>query len=154
MKRLILFPLLFLCFAVNAQDIRLVKILSEDHMLDKSCDDCVSNIVMPVSIPANTAFIYIAISTGRNGHFKNINLLGQVRQLTATHTITILGDLKPLIEHITGCDSGGTINFHVETDGNEAGHKKFKKRLGLCVRLFKMQDRFSGRTHRFPGCTK
>jgi len=144
MKKLILAPLLILCFTAAAQDIRLTKLMSEDHSLERSCNNCKSNIVLPVTIPPNTAFIYLAISTNRTGHFNDIKLLSQVKQLTDAHRIVILGDLKPLIDQISGCESNGKINFHVETDGHQKGHNLFEKGSGYVCDASKCRIDFPG----------
>ncbi len=132
------------CFAASAQDIRLTPLMNEDHGLDKSCNNCKSNVIIPVNIPPNTVFIYLAISTNKNGHFNNVNLFSQVKQLTDSHPVKILGDLRPLINLITGCEKGGKINFHVETDGHEKGRNLFNKGAGYVCDYSKCKIDFPG----------
>ena len=144
MKKLILLPILLLQLSAIAQDLRIVKILDEDRLLSKSCNTCQSNTILSVNIPINTVFIYLVISTNHSGHFKNINLLAQVKDLTATHRVVILGDMKPLIPLITGYESGGKVNFHVETNGHEKGHNMFEKGPGYACDYSKCSIDFPG----------
>jgi len=144
MKQFIIFPLLFLGFGTAAQDIRMVKILSEDRGLEKRCNNCRSFVVLPANIPPNTAFIYLAISTNRTGHFNDLYLLNQVKHLTEEQPIKILGDLRPLVELITDCEEEGQVNFHVETDGHISGSNIFEKGDGYSCDDSKCRLNFPG----------
>jgi hypothetical protein len=144
MKYLLFISLILLSLTSNAQDVNLYSVLKQDIFISKSCANCNSNKVIPIKVPANTVFLYFAMSINDNDYIKNIELLQQIQYLISKNPIRILGDLKPLIPLITGCQKGPKVNFHVETDGHVASEVHFKQGKGFVCDYSKCQIDFAG----------
>jgi len=144
MKRSLLLPILFLCLMAKAQDMHLVKILDEDHRLERNCNKCQNKITLPVGIPPHTGFIYLAISVNKTGQLGDIGLYRQLQGLINAKPLRLLGELKPIISQIQGCEKGGTINFYVATEGRDESPNMFDRDKGYVCDYSKCKIDFPG----------